>query len=168
MCFFTLFSFLLEEIEKMVFDQNKAIAASVLLWEEMKFLWTLSTFFKPEYEVGTGFKIPYMFIIDYLRDYRHKVSIYCGAGPYCQDTVECPGHRFLHFLETVEKAIYHGVENEKVLFRFWFFDNLKFKKEATKNGIRRDELYLYKWDFIPIDPRDLKDKTYSQRVSLLR
>ena len=141
----------------MVFDQTKAIAASVLLWEEMKFLWTLATFFKEEFEFGTGFKIPYMFILDYLRDYRHKVAHYCGAGPYCGDTVECPGHRFLYFLE-----------NEKVLFRFWFFDNLKFKKEATNKNCQRNELYLYKWDFIPIDPRDLKEKTYSQRVSLLR
>ena len=116
MCLFLPFQLFGKKLEKMVFDQKKAIAASVLLWEEMKFLWTLSTFFKPEYEVGTGFKIPYMFIIDYLRDYRHKVSIYCGAGPYCQDTVECPGHKFLHFLETVEKAIYHGVENEEMNF----------------------------------------------------
>ena len=48
----------------MVFDQSRAIAASVLLWEEMKFLWTLATFFKEEFEFGTGFKIPYMFIIN--------------------------------------------------------------------------------------------------------
>ena len=153
----------------MVFDQTQAIAASVLLWEEMKFLWTLSTFFKKEFEFGTGFKIPYMFIIEYLRDYRHKVACYCGAGPYCGNSVECPGHKFLRFLEEVNKAIYHGVENEKVLYRFWFFDNLKFKKEEINiKGLRRDELHLNSWDFIPIEPRDLKGKTYSQRVSLLR
>ena len=153
----------------MVFDQTQAIAASVLLWEEMKFLWTLSTFFKKEFEFGTGFKIPYMFIIEYLRDYRHKVACYCGAGPYCGDSVECPGHKFLRFLEEVNKAIYHGVENEKVLYRFWFFDNLKFKKEEINiKGLRRDELHLNSWDFIPIEPRDLKGKTCSQRVSLLR
>ena len=153
----------------MVFDQTQAIAASVLLSEEMKFLWTLSTFFKKEFEFGTGFKIPYMFIIEYLRDYRHKVACYCGAGPYCGDSVECPGHKFLRFLEEVNKAIYHGVENEKVLYRFWFFDNLKFKKEEINiKGLRRDELHLNSWNFIPIEPRDLKGKTYSQRVSLLR
>ena len=153
----------------MVFDQTQAIAASVLLWEEMKFLWTLSTFFKKEFEFGTGFKIPYMFIIEYLGDYRHKVACYCGAGPYCGDSVECPGHKFLRFLEEVNKAIYHGVENEKVLYRFWFFDNLKFKKEEINiKGLRKDELHLNSWDFIPIEPRDLKGKTYSQRVSLLR
>ena len=153
----------------MVFDQTQAIAASVLLWEEMKFLWTLSTFFKKEFEFGTGFKIPYMFIIEYLRDYRHKVACYCGAGPYCGDSVECPGHKFLRFLEEVNKAIYHGVENEKVLYRFWFFDNLKFKKEEINiKGLRSDELHLNSWDFIPIETRDIKGKTYSQRVSLLR
>ena len=152
----------------MVFDQTKAIAASVLLWEEMKFLWTLATFFKEEFEFGTGFKIPYMFILDYLRDYRHKVLNYCGASSSCMDTVECPGHKFLRFLEKVSDAIYHGVENEKVLYRFWFFDNLKFTKEETVNGIKRDEFHLKSWDFIPIEPRDLKGKTYSQRVSLLK
>ena len=110
-----------------------------------------------------------MFIINYLRDYRHKVARYCGAGPYCGDSVECPGHKFLRFLEEVNKAIYHGVENEKVLHRFWFFDNLKFKKEETNiKGLKRDELHLNSWDFVPIEPRDLKGKTYSQRVSLLR
>ena len=149
------------------FNQSKAIDASVLLWEEMKFLWTLSTFFKTEFEFGTGFKIPYMFIINYLRDYRHKVARYCGAGPYCGDTVECPGHKFLGFLEEVVKAIYHEVENEKLLHTFWFFDNLKFKKESFKNNIQRDEFHLHSWDFIPIEPRDLKNKTYSQRVCLL-
>ena len=152
----------------MVFDQTQAIAASVLLWEEMKFLWTLSTFFKKEFEFGTGFKIPYMFIIEYLRDYRHKVACYCRAGPYCGDSVECPGHKFLRFLEEVNKAIYHGVENEKVLHRFWIFDNLKFKKEQTVKDLKREELHLSSWDFVPIEPRDLKGKTYSQRVSLLR
>ena len=108
-----------------------------------------------------------MFIIDYLRDYRHKVLVYCGAGPHCGDTVECPGHKFLRFLEKVNEAIYHGVENEKVLFRFWFFDNLKFTKEETVKGLTRNELHLKSWDFIPIEPKDLKGKTYSQRVSLL-
>ena len=151
----------------MVFDQTRAIAASVLLWEEMKFLWTLATFFKEEFEFGTGFKIPYMFILNYLRDYRHKVARYCGAGPNCRDSLECPGHKFLRFLEEVNRAIYHGVENEKVLHRFWFFDNLKFKKEEMTINRSRKELHLNSWDFVPIDPRDLKGKTYSQRVSLL-
>ena len=151
----------------MVFNQTRAIAASVLLWEDMKFLWTLATFFKEEFEFGTGFKIPYMFIIEYLRDYRHKVAIYCGAGPYCGNTIECTGHKFLRFLEKIQEAIYHGVENEKVLYRFWFFDNLKFKKEESDKGFK-GELHLSSWDFIPIEPRDLKGKTYSQRVSLLR
>ena len=153
----------------MVFDQSCAIAASVLLWEEMKFLWTLATFFKEEFEFGTGFKIPYMFIINYLRDYRHKVARYCGAGPNCSDDLnECPGHKFLRFLEEVNKAIYHGVENEKVLHRFWFFDNLKFSKEEIDiRGLKRD-LQLKSRDFYPIEPRDLRGKTYSQRVSLLR
>ena len=99
----------------MVFDQTKAIAATVLLWEDMKFLWTLSTFFKTEFEFGTGFKIPYMFIINYLRTYRDKVWRYCGAGPDCGHLIECSGHKFLRFLEKVNEAIYHGVENEKVL-----------------------------------------------------
>ena len=96
------------------------------------------------------------------------MALYCGAGPYCGDSEECPGHKFLLFLEEVEKAIYHGVENEKVLFRFWFFDNLKFKKEENVNSCTRHELHLHSWDFLPIEPRDLKGKTYSQRVSLLR
>ena len=148
-------------------NQKEAIAASVLLWEEMKFLWTLATFFKEEFEFGAGYKIPYMFIINYLRDYKHKVFNYCGAGPYCGDTVECPGHKFLRFLEKVNEAIYYGVEDEKVLYRFWFFDNLKFTKEETVKGKRRDEFHLKSWDFIPIEPRDLTGKTYSQRVSLL-
>ena len=154
----------------MVFDQSKAIAATVLLWEEMKFLWTLSTFFKTEFEFGTGFKIPYMFIMNYLRTYRDKVWRYCGAGPDCGHLIECPGHKFLRFLEKVNEAIYHGVENEKVLYRFWFFDNLKFSKEEVnvKGYSFQNELHLKSWDFIPIDPRDLKGKTYSQRVSLLR
>ena len=150
------------------FNQNEAIAASVLLWEEMKFLWTLATFFKTEFEFGTGFKIPYMFIIEYLRDYRHKVNVYCGHGSNCGETVECTGHKFLFFLETVQKAIYHGVENEKVLYRFWFFDNLKFTKMEDDFTLKKRELHLKSWDFIPIEPKDLKDKTYSQRMSLLR
>ena len=152
----------------MVFDQKRAIAASVLLWEEMKFLWTLATFFKEEFEFGTGFKIPYMFIIEYLRDYRHKVANYCGYGLRCGDTIECPGHKFLFFLEELNKAIYHGVENEKVLYRFWYFDNLKFTKKQEFKGLKREELHLNSWDFFPIEPRDLKGKTYSQRMSLLR
>ena len=89
----------------MVFDQTKAIAATVLLWEEMKFLWTLATFFKPEYEFGTGFKIPYQFILDYFRDYRHKVAIYCCHGT-CANYIECRGHKFLRFLDELTEAIY--------------------------------------------------------------
>ena len=154
----------------MAFDQTRAIAASVLLWEEMKFLWTLATFFKEEFEFGTRFKIPYMFIINYLRDYRHKVARYYGAGHSCPNFLECRGHKFLRFLEEVNKAIYHGVENEKVLYRFWFFDNLKFTKEEVKTDFTeiKTDLHLHSWDFVPIDPRDLKGKTYSQRVSLLQ
>ena len=152
----------------MVFDQTQAIAATVLLWEEMKFLWTLATFFKPEYEFGTGFKIPYQFILTYFRNYRHKVANYCCYGK-CANYIECRGHKFLHFLDELTEAIYYEVEDEKVLHRFWFFDNLKFKKEEKEVGGKKffTELTLYKWDFIPVDPRDLTGKTYSQRVSLL-
>ena len=152
----------------MVFDQTQAIAATVLLWEEMKFLWSLATFFKPEFEFGTGFKIPYQFILTYFRDYRHKVAIYCCYGNCC-NYIECRGHKFLRFLDELTEAIYYEVEDEKVLHRFWFFDNLKFKKEEKEVGGKKifTELTLYKWDFIPVDPRDLKGKTYIQRVSLL-
>ena len=153
----------------MVFCQSQCIAASVLLWEEMSFIWTLATFFKPEFEFGTGFKIPYQFILDYFRDYRLKVARYCGAGPDCGCYIECRGHKFLFFLDELTAAIYHAVEEEKVLYRYWFFDNLKFKKEKKEIYGREvlTDLCLNKWDFIPLDPRDLKGKTYSQRVSLL-
>ena len=152
----------------MVFNQTQAIAATVLLWEEMKFLWTLATFFKPEYEFETGFKIPYQFILTYFRDYRQKVANYCCPGK-CANYIECRGHKFLRFLNELTEAIYYEVEDEKVLHRFWFFDNLKFKKEEKEVYGKKffTELTLYKWDFIPVDPRDLKGKTYSQRVSLL-
>ena len=151
----------------MPINQTEAISASVLLWEEMKFLWTMATFFKKDFEFGTGFKIPYMFIIEYLRDYRHKVNIYCGHGNDCAEKPSCTGHKFLFFLETVERAIFHGVENEKLLYRFWYFDNLKFTKMDDEFSLKSD-LHLKSWDFIPIEPRCLKDKTYSQRMSLLR
>ena len=150
-------------------DQTKAIGASVLLWEEMSFIWTLATFFKPEFEFKKGFKIRYLFILDYFRDYRKKVARYCGAGPDCPCYIQCRGHKFLFFLDELTAAIYHSVEEEKVLYRYWHFDNLKFKKE--KKEIHGKEVYtdlcLNSWNFFPSDPRDVKDKLYSQRVSLL-
>ena len=37
-----------------MFDVRSALQATVLLFVEMKFIWTISTFFKEEYEHGKG------------------------------------------------------------------------------------------------------------------
>ena len=42
-----------------MFDVRSALQATVLLFVEMKFIWTISTFFKEEYEHGKGYLIPY-------------------------------------------------------------------------------------------------------------
>ena len=42
-----------------MFDVRAALQATVLLFVEMKFIWTISTFFKEEYEHGKGYMIPY-------------------------------------------------------------------------------------------------------------
>lgn len=146
-----------------MFDVRAALQGTVLLFVEMKFIWTISNFFKEEYEHGRGYMIPYQFILDYYRNYKQRVYNYCGHGA-CPNHQDCPGNKFLKYLEMMVESMRFAVGEKKVLYRHFYFENFYFTREDNKfNG----QVHLKSWDCTPMNPRDLAGKTYSQRISLL-
>lgn len=120
-------------------------------------------FLKKNTNTGRGYLIPYHFILEYYRNYKQKVYSYCGYGA-CPNHQDCPGHKFLNYLQMMVDSMHFSVGDAKVLYRHFYFENLHFTREDNKfNG----QIHWKSWDCTPMNPRDLAGKSYSHRISLL-
>ena len=89
-----------------------------------------------------------------LRFLERNAADSCGV--VCYSNNECDGHRCLNYLRQYDEFMLNSVENLKI-----FYKNI----EIIKVGKNTDPLMGYV--FLPKDPVDLKEKSWSQRLSYL-
>ena len=117
----------------------------------------LSLFFKNEYFYDGRYNIPTNDIIKFKRIYIKEIRDKCCHGNFvCPSDNLCHGHKFIHFLEKIFEAVTHCVIEEKIFYRYFLFNNIKNRNSE-----------IFSWDFIPAEPKDLSNLSYSKRLAFL-
>ena len=75
----------------------------------------------------------------------------------CPNDELCNGHKFINFLDKIFEAMTYSVIEEKVFFKYFFFFNNIVKKDNE----------IFSWDFIPAEPKDISNLSYSKRLAFL-
>ena len=74
----------------------------------------------------------------------------------CECEKKCDGHKFLNFIEMLWRSIVYAVEEKKVYYRHFYFTDF-----TIKDG------KILSWHATPVEPKDLRNLSYSQRMSYL-
>ena len=71
-------------------------------------------------------------------------------------SVLCNGHKLLDYVEMLWEATVFAIEEKKVYYRYFYFENLVFKDGK-----------LQSWDATLVEPKCLKHLSYSRRLAYL-
>ena len=134
----------------------------VLFFEEFYFISSLYEFLNEKNELKgklfNGHKEFKLYYTDFKNKFLRKLRFYAknSCGVVCSSDNPCDGHRTLEYLEKYDNFMTHMVVNENIFYK---------TIAIVKNGKNTDPMMGY--IFIPMDMVDLKEKTWSQRVSFL-
>lgn len=95
----------------------------------------------------------YLISIDHLKWYKRNVfsKIRETCDYICPSETMCDGHKFIEYINMLWSAIVFAVEEKKVYYRYFLFENLVYKNDK-----------LYSWDANPADAKCLKHLSYSR------
>ena len=117
----------------------------------------LSLFFKEEYFYDNQYNIPTSEIILFKRKYIIEIRNKCCNGNFvCPEDTLCKGHKFINFLEKIFEAMTFAVMEKKVFYKYFLFNNI----------VKKDN-EIFSWDFIPAEPKDISNLSYSKRLAFL-
>ena len=117
----------------------------------------LSLFFKEEYFCDNKYNIPTNDIISFKRKYIIEIRNKCCNGNFvCSENTLCNGHKFINFSEKIFEAMTYSIMEKKVFFRYFLFNNI----------VKKDN-EIFSWDFIPAEPKDISNLSYSKQLAFL-
>ena len=97
-----------------------------------------------------------------MKEIRDKC---CHGNFICPSDNLCRGHKFIFFLEKFFEAITHCVIEEKIFYKYFLF---KIRRDYDNFFTMRNlENEISGWDFIPVNPKDLSNLSYSKRLAFL-
>ena len=94
-----------------------------------------------------------MFKRKYIIEIRNKC---CHGNFVCPEDTLCKGHKFINFLEKIFEAMTFAVMEKKVFYKYFLFNNI----------VKKDN-EIFSWDFIPAEPKDISNLSYSKRLAFL-
>ena len=134
---------------------EQALKNTQIAHKFMKFMLTLKIFFKDEFKSGhSTYLIPFDHIVYTKRHIFPKIRDACDY--VCPHQKKCDGHKFLNYVEMLWRSICYAVEEKKVYYRYFFFTDFKIKDGK-----------ILSWHAIPVEPKDLRNLSYSQGMSYL-
>ena len=115
----------------------------------------MKSIFKDEFKSGSH---NYLSPFDHLKGFKRNVfqKIRDACNYVCPHSVPCNGHKLLNYVEMFWEAACFAIEEKKVYYRYFYFENLTYK-----NG------KLHSWDATPVEPKCLKHLSYSCRMAYL-
>ena len=128
---------------------------TIIAFKDYEYSISMKSFFKDEFKSGSrNYLIP-MSDINWF-----KRNVFCKIRDSCSyvfmENVPCKGHKLLNYIEMLWSAAVFAVEEKKVYYRYFYFENFTYK-----NG------ELHSWDATPVEPKCLKHLSYSIRMSYL-
>ena len=142
-------------------DVEQALLNTVIAFKIMQYSYSLKSFFKDEFKVKNGYKIPFSHILHFKRHVFPLIRDTCGyVCPYNDN--QCTGHRILGFIEKLYEFQKHAVLNEKYFFRYFYFYKFQIKKDEENNVDK-----VVGWEFNSFATKDLSKYSFSQRTQYL-
>ena len=141
-------------------DLEQALVNTVIAFKLMAYSYSLKSFFKDEFRIKNGYKIPFSHIL-YFK--RHIFPLIRDSCEYvCPFTNQCSGHEILDFVEKLYQFESDAVLNKKYFFGYFYFYNFQIKKDQENNVDK-----VVGWDFNSFATKDLRKYTFSQRSQYL-
>ena len=142
-------------------DIEQALLNTVLAWKLMSYSYSLKSFFKDQFKVNGGYKIPFSHVLYFKRHVFQFIRDSCDFVCPNNDN-QCSGHQMINFVEKLYEFQEHAVLNEKYFFGYFYFYNFKVKKDEENNVFK-----VCEWEFKAEPTKDLEKYTYSQRCQYL-
>ena len=142
-------------------DLEQALLNTVIAFKLMSYSYSLKSFFKDEFKLKNGYKIPFSHILYFKRHVFPIIRDACGHVCSSNDN-QCTGHHLINFVEKLYEFQEHAVLNEKCFFRYFHFYNFKIKRDEKRNVDK-----VVEWDFNWFQAKDLSKYTFSQRCQYL-
>ena len=128
---------------------------TIIAFKDYEYSISMKSFFKDEFKSGSrNYLIPMSHINWFKRNVFFKIRDSCSY--VFMENVPCKGHKLLNYIEMLWSAAVFAVEEKKVYYRYFYFENFTYK-----NG------ELHSWDATPVEPKCLKHLSYSRRMSYL-
>ena len=128
---------------------------TIIAFKGYEYSISMKSFFKDEFKSGSrNYLIPMSHINWFKRNVFCKIRDSCSY--VFMENVPCKGHKLLNYIEMLWSAAVFAVEEKKVYYRYFYFENFTYK-----NG------ELHSWDATPVEPKCLKHLSYSRRMSYL-
>ena len=129
---------------------------TIIAFKGYEYSISMKSFFKDEFKSGSrNYLIPMSHINWFKRNVFCKIRDSCSY--VFMENVPCKGHKLLNYIEMLWSAAVFAVEEKKVYYRYFYFENFTYK-----NG------ELHSWDATPVEPKCLKHLSYSIRMSYLK
>ena len=141
-------------------DVEQALLNTVLAWKLMQYSVSLKSFFKDQFKVNGGYKIPFSHVLYFKRHFFQHIRDSCDF--VCPSDNQCSGHRMINFIEKLYEFQEHAVLDEKYFFGYFYFYNFKLKKDEENNVFK-----VCEWEFKGVPTKDLENYTFSQRCQYL-
>ena len=128
---------------------------TIIAFKDFEYVISMKSFFKDEFKSGSH---NYLISLDHIKWFKRNIfpKIRDACSYVCPHSVPCKGHKLLNYIEMLWEASVYAVEEKKVYYRYFYFQNLIFK-----NG------ELHSWNATPVEPKCLKHLSYSGRMAYL-
>ena len=128
---------------------------TIIAFKDFEYVISMKSFFKDEFKSGSH---NYLISLDHIKWFKRNIfpKIRDACSYICPHSVPCKGHKLLNYIEMLWEASVYAVEEKKVYYRYFYFQNLIFK-----NG------ELHSWNATPVEPKCLKHLSYSRRMAYL-
>ena len=137
---------------------------TVLAFIGFEMIVKMSDFFWPCFKQGHNYVVPLDHILQFKRKYFRKIDYAC-SGPVCESAVPCNGHKFKNYMQNIVDALMWATEEKKVYYKNVLFSNLKFSIGKKHKWSKNTCPVLESWEATPVDPKCLKNYTYSKRMA---
>ena len=128
---------------------------TIIAFKDFEYVISMKSFFKDEFKSGSH---NYLISLDHIKWFKRNIfpKIRDACSYVCPHSVPCKGHKLLNYIEMLWEASVYAVEEKKVYYRYFYFENMIFK-----NG------ELHSWNATPVEPKCLKHLSYSRRMAYL-
>ena len=128
---------------------------TIIAFKDFEYVISMKSFFKDEFKSGSH---NYLISLDHIKWFKRNIfpKIRDACSYVCPHSVPCKGRKLLNYIEMLWEASVYAVEEKKVYYRYFYFQNLIFKSGE-----------LHSWNATPVEPKCLKHLSYSRRMAYL-